>query len=168
MAEKIEIERAANPIKIKQQSSITPVNLDKLFTHNEKEIKKIYDLFGKNGTINQKSIATVIISSGGRGGGASGAPVDAIFLMIGNDARFSNERALVSNQGVKQVDGGANGNLVLSVDIPALSEKTDPDNVDFAIIYDAAAATNKKVALNKLGSEYWQDPVIDILIDPPI
>ncbi len=167
MAETIKIERSINPIKIKQESSINPVNLDKLFTHNENEIKKIYDLFGGNGIINQASITRIIISSGG-GGGASGAPADAIFLMIGNDSRFSKERALVSNQGVKQVDGGANGNLVLSADINALTEKTEPTNVDFVMIYDAAGLNNKKVTVDKLGSEYWQDPVIDTLTTPPI
>lgn len=167
MAEAVAITRKERPIKIRQKSSVNPENLEKLFQHGDDEINKIYQLLGSNGIISQASIQTIIISSGG-GGGGGGAPADAIFLMIGNDARFSNERALVSNQGVKQVDGGANGDLVLSADINALTEKTEPTNVDFVMIYDAAGLNNKKVTLDKLGSEYWQDPVIDTLTTPPI
>lgn len=168
MAESIEITRQKRPVSFRQQSTINPENLEKNFRHGDDEINKIYQILGNNGIVSQASIRTVVVSGGVGGGVGGGAPVDAIFIMIGNDARFPNERALVSNQGVKQVDGGANGDLVLSVDINALTEKTDPVNVDFAMIYDAAGLNNKKVSLDKMGSEYWQDPVIDTLTAPPI
>jgi len=169
MAETIEISRQERPVNFRQQSTINPENLERNFRHADAEINKIYQILGDKGIISQASIQTVVIVSGGGGTTpGAGAPADAIFLMIGNDARFPNERGLVSNQGVKQVDGGANGDLVLSADIVGLSEKTDPTNVDFVMIYDAAGLNNKKVTVDKLGSEYWQDPVIDILSTPPI
>lgn len=170
MAEKIEIKREQSPISIKQQSSITPVNLNKLFSHNDKEIKKIYELLGEGGKITGATVTRIIVSGGGGGGTPIGsiAPLDGKYLLIGLDPRFPNERAMVSNQGVKQVDGGANGNFVISADIVSLTEKTEPTNVDFAMIYDADGLNNKKVTLDKIGSEYWQDPVIDTLTVPPI
>ncbi len=169
MAEAVKINREERPVNFRQKSTISAENLERNFRHADEEINKIYQILGNDGIISQGSIQTVVIvSGGGGGGGGGGAPADAIFLMIGNDARFPKERALVSNQGIKQVDGGANGNLVLSADINALTEKADPDNLDFVMIYDATGLNNKKVTIDKL-SEYWQNPVISqSLTTPPV
>jgi hypothetical protein len=45
---------------------------------------------------------------------SSGAPADAAFVMIGNDARFSNERALAVTAPMTLTDGGANASATIA------------------------------------------------------
>jgi Major tropism determinant N-terminal domain len=48
-------------------------------------------------------------------GGGGGAPTTAQYVTLANDATLTNERALVNGVGISMVDGGANGNVTLSL-----------------------------------------------------
>jgi len=62
------ISRKQRPIKLKQQRSINPVNYEKNAQHWDDEFKKIYQLLGDGGVINQSSVVSLI------GGGSSSTP----------------------------------------------------------------------------------------------
>ena len=59
--------------------------------------------------------ATFCLSSGNCVGGAGGAPNNAGYLTIGNDATLSGERAIAAGTNLSAVDGGANGAYTLNV-----------------------------------------------------
>jgi len=160
----MEISRKERPIKIRQQSSITPESLEKLFQHGDDEINKIYQLLGGDGIISPASIQTVIISGGSGGGGTAGAPVDAKFLMIGNDARFPDERAFVSNNGIKQVDGGANGNLELQLDINSLAVDTIVSG-DLLAFEDITGGLDNKITFANLEATLKHDNLADVVVN---
>lgn len=53
--------------------------------------------------------------------GGPTAPLDAPFLMVANDARFSAERALAGGSGITLTDAGANSTLTVAIDTTYLN-----------------------------------------------
>ena len=66
---------------------------------------------GSGVTISSASNGAVTISASG-----TGAPANAQYLVLSNDATLTSERAFVASTGLKSVDGGSNGNYTLSID----------------------------------------------------
>ena len=68
-------------------------------------------------------LVTVSLASGnpnvftisGAGGGGGGAPTDAQYVTLATDGGLSDERVLTASTGVHILDGGANGNVSVSV-----------------------------------------------------
>ncbi len=95
------ITRRERPLKIKQQESITPVNLEKLGSHFDNEIEKLYQLLGKEGTINNESVAAVVFVPGG-GSGSPPPPAFVAFLNLGDTpSSYNVEGIMPSINGLK-------------------------------------------------------------------
>jgi hypothetical protein len=71
-----------------------------------------YLIAGSGVTITSASNGAVTISS--TGGGASGAPTDASYIVLGNNGTLSNERVLTAGSGISITDGGPGGNVTIS------------------------------------------------------
>ncbi len=69
-----------------------------------------------NGTLTDDGSGTVTITTGG-GGGGGGAPTDAQYVVLATDGDLSAERVLTMGTGLDSADGGAGGNVTVSLDL---------------------------------------------------
>lgn len=98
------------------------------------------------------------------------APTDAKYVMIGNDARFSQERALTAGSGVTIVDNGANNTVVISASGGGASPLTTKGDVwgfstldaripigtnGYVLTADSAQTLGLKWALPTTGINIW-------------
>ncbi len=118
MAEAVEISRQERPVNFRQRSTISPENLEKNFRHADEEINKIYQILGNNGIINQASIRSVIVVSGG--GGGAPAPAVGTFLSLSDTPLFYNVEGIMPS-----IDGSKSflefsGLGVIKDNLPAL------------------------------------------------
>lgn len=84
-------------------------------------------------------------------GAGGGAPTNAEYLLVSNNGSLSQDRRFVAGSGLAAVDGGANGDYTLSLDINGLAAQGETmAAADTFALYDATGAINKKVTFAAL------------------
>ena len=85
----------------------------------------------------------VVVGSGG--GGGSGTPVNASFLVLNPNAELQSERVLTVDSGLTKTDEGAGGNLVLGIDdsvVATISGSTFTGDISAPNITGTASITS--------------------------
>lgn len=78
-----------------------------------------------------------VIGGAGSGGGGSGAPTDATYITVSNNATLSNERVLSAGNLLAISDGGANNNLTLNCNL-SLADTTQANINDLILFSDVS------------------------------
>ena len=94
-----------------------------------------------------------LICANDTGGGTGGAPTDASYVVMSSNATLSAERILTAGSGISISDGGANGNVTVSLDTTDISTCTD--SASDKIIWDST--NNRLVCATDQtgGTSYW-------------
>lgn len=106
-------------------------------------------------------------STSGVAGGGGGAPDNASYVTLGNNASLSAERVLTAGSGISIVDGGANTTVTVAFLINSLTADTTPLAADVFVFFDAVDATHKKVTWTNLKAQLTADGFGDVVGTPP-
>lgn len=115
-------------------------------------------LFYDTGTTRWRLSSDTIKAAAGGGEANTASNVNSagtgVFVnKVGVDLRFRGINTAASGQGTSVTNDSGNNEIDIGLDITGMTEDTSPDQAaDFAATFDASAALNKKVKLDKIGA----------------
>jgi len=92
--------------------------------------------------INKQILSIEIRLPSAGGGGGGGAPDDAQYITLALDGDLTQERVLADGDGINVADGGAGGNVTISVDMLGIEDLADP-GADRVVFWDDGAGATE-------------------------